>query len=74
MKTIIGTEEKYDRNNEKRRAKRRNEEGLTKRQQQKQDRENQIKELINKGFNMNQVAKELGINRSTISRSYKHLF
>ena len=74
MKTIIGLEEKYDRNNKKRRAKRRNEEGLTKRQQQKQARENQIKELINKGFNMNQVAKELGINRSTISRSYKHLF
>ena len=74
LKTIIGTEEKYDRNNEKRRSKRRNENGLTKRQQQKQDREKQIKELINKGFNMNQVSKELGINRSTISRSYKHLF
>ena len=32
MKTIIGIDEKYDRNNERRRNKRRNEEGLTKRQ------------------------------------------
>lgn len=69
LKTIIGTEEKYQRKNTKR-----NENGLTQREQQKQDRENQIKELIKQGFNMNQVAKELGVNRSTISRSYKHLF
>ena len=34
MKTIIGLDEKYDRNNERRRAKRRNEEGLTKKQQE----------------------------------------
>ena len=35
MKTIIGLDEKYDRKNEKRRADRRNEEGLTKREQEK---------------------------------------
>lgn len=67
--TIISTRVKYDRNNKKR-----NDEGLTSRQQQKKEKENQIKELINKGFNMNQIAKELGLNRSTLSRSYKHLF
>ena len=37
MKTIIGIDEKYDRNNERRRNKRRNEEGLTKKQQELQD-------------------------------------
>ena len=35
MKTIIGLDEKYDRNNERRRNKRRNEEGLTKREEDK---------------------------------------
>lgn len=74
LKTIIGTRIKYDRNNKKRNIARRNEEGLTPREQKKQEKEKQIKDLINKGFNMNQVAKELGVNRSTISRSYKHLF
>ena len=72
LKTIIGTRIKYDRNNKRRTP--RNEEGLTPREQQKKEKEKQIKDLINKGFNMNQVAKELGVNRSTISRSYKHLF
>lgn len=72
LKTIIGTQEKYRRKNEKRTP--RNENGLTKREQEKQDKENKIKELIKRGYNMSQVAKELGINRSTISRSYKHLF
>ena len=74
LKTIIGTEEKYRRNNASRREKRRNEEGLTKREQKKKEKEKEIKLLINKGYNMNQVAKALGINRSTISRTYKHLF
>ncbi|MBW6411660.1 DNA-binding response regulator [Clostridium weizhouense] len=74
MTTIIGPNEKNRRKKEKRKIQRRNEDGLTKREQQKREREKKIKELINKGYNMNQVAKELGINRSTISRSYKHLF
>ena len=43
MKTIIGLDEKYDRKNEKRRVGRRNEEGLTKREQDKKDRIEKIK-------------------------------
>lgn len=74
MKTIIGTSEKYERKNVKRRASRRNEEGLTEREQQKKEKETVIKELVNKGYSMSQVANELGVNRSTVSRSYKHLF
>lgn len=72
--TIIGPGEKLRRKLIKEKEARRNEDGLTKRQQQKQEKEIKIKELISKGYNMSQVAKELGINRSTISRSYKHLF
>lgn len=74
MITIIGPDEKMRRKLIREREARRNENGLTKREQQKQEKELKIKELINKGCNMSQVAKELGINRSTISRSYKHLF
>ncbi len=72
--TIISPGEKLRRKLAREKEARRNEEGLTKREQQKQEKEIKIKELISKGYNMNQVAKELKINRSTISRSYKHLF
>ena len=74
MKTIIGIDEKYDRNNERRRNKRRNEEGLTKREKAKLEKEKCIKQLIKEGYNMSQIAKILKLNRSTLSRSYKHLF
>ncbi len=72
--TIINPSEKVRRQLIKEKEERRNEEGLTKREQQKQDKENEIKDLVSKGYNMNQVAKELGVNRSTISRYYKSLF
>lgn len=72
--TLKSKEIKQENNNIQRKNKRRNKEGLTVREQQKKEREIQIKDLINKGLNMNQISKELGINRSTISRSYKHLF
>lgn len=74
LKTIICTEEKYKRNNIKRKISRRNEEGLTLREQHKNEKIKEIKELINKGFNKSKVAKELGLNRSTITRSYSYLF
>ena len=50
MKTIIGLDEKYDRKNEKRRADRRNEEGLTKREQEKVNTLNKVRELVRKGL------------------------
>ena len=43
MKTIIGIDEKYYRNNERRRAERRNENGLTKREQCKVDVINKVR-------------------------------
>lgn len=72
--TIIGIEEKYKRNNENRKANRRNEEGFTEREQNKATKERLIKNLISKGLNKSQIAKELGLNRSTITRSYGYLF
>ena len=50
MKTIIGLDEKYDRNNEKRRIDRRNEDGLTKREQEKVNTLNKVRELVRKGL------------------------
>ena len=72
MKTIIGTDEKYKRNNERRTP--RNENGLTKREQQKQDRLDKIKILLERGINQSNIAKELGISRQAVSKLTKMLF
>lgn len=64
MKTIIGTDEKYKRKNEKRTP--RNENGLTKREQEKQDLINRIKELKKLGFKQKEVAKKLEKSLRTI--------
>lgn len=71
LKTIIGTEEKYRRNNERRTP--RNENGLTKREQDKQDRLNQIKELLSLGYNQSKIAKEIGISRQAVSKLCKDM-
>lgn len=73
MKTIIGTTEKYDRNNKKRRASRRNEEGLTEREQQKRERIKAILELKEKGLNQSEIAEKLGISRQAISKILKNI-
>ena len=68
MKTIIGLDEKYRRNNERRRDERRNENGLTKREQDKQDRIQEIKYLKEEGLSQSKVAKELNIGIATVKR------
>ena len=73
MKTIIGLDEKYDRKNEKRRVGRRNEEGLTKREQDKKDRIEKIKVLLSKGLNQSKIAQELGISRQAVSKLCKEI-
>ena len=73
LKTIIGTQEKYRRKNEKRNEARRNENGLTKREQEKQDKLNQIKELLNLGYNQSKIAKEIGISRQAVSKLCKEI-
>ncbi|WP_438650580.1 hypothetical protein [Romboutsia sp.] len=66
MKTIIGTQEKYRRNNEKRTP--RNENGLTKRQQDKEDRIESIKYLKKQSLSQSEVAKKLQIGIATVKR------
>ena len=68
MKTIIGLDEKYDRNNERRRNKRRNEEGLTKRQIEQKNNIDNIKMLKIQGLSQSKVAKELSIGIATVKR------
>ncbi|MDK2565047.1 DNA-binding response regulator [Romboutsia sedimentorum] len=62
MKTIIDTDEKYDRNNEKRRNSRRNEDGLTKKQQELANMKIKIVELKKKGLSNRAIAKTLKIS------------
>ena len=71
MKTIIGTDEKYERNNERRRAERRNEAGLTKKQQDLQDLKIQVEKLKNEGLSLRAIAKELDISLGKVQRVLK---
>ena len=66
MKTIIGTVEKYRRNNEKRTP--RNESGLTSREQAKQDKMKAVKELGAKSMKQPEIAKKLQIRQGTVSK------
>ncbi|MGL5716002.1 MAG: hypothetical protein ACRCX2_23505, partial [Paraclostridium sp.] len=71
MKTIIGTDEKYDRNNERRRNERRNEEGLTKKQQELQDLKKKIIELKEQGLSNRAIGRELNISETKVRNTLK---
>lgn len=73
MITIIGIEEKYKRNNKNRRNKRRNEEGLTSREQQKNDTIKAVKELYEKGYKQVEIVKELNLTKGRVSQIIKTL-
>ena len=73
MKTIIGTDEKYKRKNIKRNQSRRNNNGLTQREQQKQDLINKVKRLIEKGIKQNKIAEKLGVTKGRVSQIVKEL-
>ena len=62
MKTIIGIDEKYNRNNERRKKARRNENGLTKKQQELKDTKDKIVKLKKEGISNRGIAKQLGIS------------
>ena len=68
MKTIINTSEKYRRQNVKKNAGRRNEDGLTAREQAKQDKIKAVKELYEKGLTQAEIVKKLGITKGTVSK------
>lgn len=61
LKTIIGTIEKYKRNNKRRNKARRNENGLTKKQQELQELKVKIEELKEQGLKQSQIIEVLGI-------------
>ena len=69
LKTIIGLEEKYRRNNERRTP--RNENGLTKRQQEKQDKIKAVKELYKQGYKQYEIVEKLGLTKGTVSKYIK---
>ncbi|WP_331491128.1 winged helix-turn-helix domain-containing protein, partial [Clostridioides difficile] len=73
LKSIIGTNEKYRRKNIKRNENRRNENGLTNREQEKQYRISKILELKNKGLNQSEIARDIGISRQAVSKLLKSL-
>ncbi|GAA0092908.1 hypothetical protein UT300009_29370 [Paraclostridium bifermentans] len=77
LKTIISGKEKYRRSaeeqKEKKKAKRRNENGLTKREQSRIDNINVVKELYDKGYKQVQIVKELGLSKGRVSQIIKEL-
>lgn len=68
LQTIIGKEEKYRRNNEKRRTARRNEQGETAREQLKRERIEQVMELHTKGMTQQEIADKLQITRARVNQ------
>ena len=66
--TIISTGEKYRRKNTKRNEARRNEEGLTSRQQQKVNTIKAIQELKGQGLSQSKVSKESGYSIALVKR------
>ena len=68
LKTIIGTRVKYDRKNEKRNKARRNENGLTPKQQELQDLKVKILELRNRKMKNKEIADKLSIPLKTLER------
>ena len=71
MKTIIGTEVKYDRRNIKKKNARRNEDGLTKKQIEMQELKFNVLKLKEQGLSNIKIATILGKNKSTIGRILK---
>ena len=65
MKTIIGLDEKYDRKNEKRRADRR--------EQEKVNTLNEVRELVRKGLKNKDIAEKLKISVRQVQRLKKEV-
>ncbi|HBG2880006.1 TPA: DNA-binding response regulator [Clostridioides difficile] len=71
LKTIIGTNEKYIRKNIKRNENRRNENGLTKKQQELLDLKKELLKLKEKGLSNRSIAKQLNISESKVRTTLK---
>lgn len=71
LKTIIGVEEKYRRNNEKRKIERRGEDGLTDKQREMQALTEKVLELKKEGFSIRKIAEAVGKSRGSIENILK---
>ncbi|MDK3306583.1 DNA-binding response regulator [Clostridioides difficile] len=71
LKSIIGTNEKYIRNNMRRQENRRNENGLTKKQQELLDLKKELLKLKEKGLSNRSIAKQLNISESKVRTTLK---
>ncbi len=71
--TIIDKKEKVRRDSKKKRDERRNEAGLTSREQQKQDTIEAVEELYKKGYKQVEIAKELSLTKGRVSQIIKAL-
>jgi DNA-binding CsgD family transcriptional regulator len=73
MKTIISDSEKYRRKLVKENAGRRNADGLTAREQAKQERINEVMKLKGLKLNQSEIARKLSISRQAVSKIIKNL-
>lgn len=67
LKTIINSDTKRNRYNERRRARRRNEEGLTSREAKKKEIIKNVQKLKDEGLNNTDIAKKLNVSRVYVS-------
>lgn len=74
LKTIKSKEIVNEKRNAKKRAKRRNIDGFTKREQQKQETIVKIMELKSQGLNNSEIARQLGISRQIVSKYVNQCF
>lgn len=75
MKTIISTKEKYRRNNERRKASRRNEDGLTSKQLKRKNNIELIKKLMeeDKSYTVTKLSNITGLSKGYISKLLKEV-
>lgn len=73
MTTIISTREKYDRNNAKRRNKRRDDDGLTKREKQAKSNLETVKELLELGYKQKDIVEATGLSKGQVSKLVKKI-
>lgn len=71
LKTIIGTRVKYERKNKKRKKERRNENGLTKKQQEIVDLKLEILRLRKEGLSLRSISKQLNKSLGSIQNILK---
>ncbi len=73
FKTLINKEEKNKRQKEKRKVDRRNGNGLTERQQNKQDIFNLVNNLLEEGYKQKDIAEKLELTKGRVSQIVKEI-